>query len=264
MDSDLTIVWKALSDPTRRRILDLLRERNHSTGELAAEFDLSRYAIMKHLNVLVDAELVSVEREGRTRWNRLNVVPLQAIYERWLRPYEAEWAGSMLSLKRLAEEPQGEDTMPFEQTAGMQGLHIEQDIVIKATPERVFEVLTQQTTDWYGAPYVQRQNGIVMLEPEVGGRLYEEWGDRQGALLATVVMIDSPVELRLMGPLGIRGPVQGDIWFQLQPEGDATRLQLSHRVIGEVDAEVAHMYTVGWADLLDNRLRAIAEQGNAG
>ena len=106
-ERELERVWKALSDKSRRRILDLLRERPHTTGELAARFRTSRFAVMKHLAVLERAGLVLVERRGRQRWNYLNAAPIQQIYERWISPYQARWAASLLALKRSVESKKG-------------------------------------------------------------------------------------------------------------------------------------------------------------
>ncbi|MEQ9499358.1 MAG: metalloregulator ArsR/SmtB family transcription factor [Deltaproteobacteria bacterium] len=96
-------VWKALADPTRRALLDLLRAAPRTTGELCSEFDVTRFAIMKHLTVLEAAGLLIVERRGRERWNHLNPVPIQAIYRRWIKPFEATKADGLLRLKRVAE-----------------------------------------------------------------------------------------------------------------------------------------------------------------
>ena len=80
-------VFRALADPSRRRILDLLKRKPRTTGELAAEFgDIGRCAVMKHLGVLNDAGLVLYRREGRTRQNDLNPVPIREIYDRWMQP----------------------------------------------------------------------------------------------------------------------------------------------------------------------------------
>ena len=95
--------WRALSDPSRRRILDLLRQRPATTGELSESFDFSRFAVMKHLKVLEQAGLILVERRGRERYNHLNAVPIQAIYRRWIRPFEALPADRLLQLKALVE-----------------------------------------------------------------------------------------------------------------------------------------------------------------
>jgi DNA-binding transcriptional ArsR family regulator len=97
-------VFRALADPTRRGILDLLREAPRSTGEVCLAFPrLSRFGVMKHLRVLEQAGLVLVRREGRVRRNVLNVVPLQEVHERWLRPFEALWASRLLAIRRAAE-----------------------------------------------------------------------------------------------------------------------------------------------------------------
>ncbi len=96
-------VWKALADPTRRRILDLLRARPRTTGELADSFDTTRFAVMKHLVVLVDAGLVLVEWRGRERWNHLNSVPIRDLYRRWIRPFDARPADALLAIKKSAE-----------------------------------------------------------------------------------------------------------------------------------------------------------------
>lgn len=100
---DLEPVWRALSDPTRRAILDVLRDGPANTTALCTRFDhLSRHGVMKHLRVLEAADLMRVERSGRERINHLNVVPLQQIHERWLRPYEAVWANRLYRLSESA------------------------------------------------------------------------------------------------------------------------------------------------------------------
>lgn len=105
-------VWRALGDPTRRRILDLLRKSPRTTGELAEEFPVTRFAVMKHLAVLVEAGLVLVERRGRERFNHLNTVPIRAIYRRWIRPFERHSADRLLRLKERLEKPRTPSKTP--------------------------------------------------------------------------------------------------------------------------------------------------------
>lgn len=106
-------VWKALSDPTRRKVLDLLKGGARTTGDLATAFpSLSRFAVMKHLAVLEHARLILIERRGRERWNHLNPVPIRQIYERWISDYEGLWAGSLLKLKRHVEHPNERSVRP--------------------------------------------------------------------------------------------------------------------------------------------------------
>jgi DNA-binding transcriptional ArsR family regulator len=94
MADDQDRVWKALSDPTRRRILDLLNQSPRTTSDLSASFQLSRFAVMKHLAVLEEAGLISVRRSGRERWNHLNADPLSRIYSRWFSQNTA-WAPTL-------------------------------------------------------------------------------------------------------------------------------------------------------------------------
>jgi DNA-binding transcriptional ArsR family regulator len=98
-------VWKALSDPTRRAILDFLRDRTRSTTEIVEAFPhLSRFGVMKHLDVLRQAQLVHTREDGRMRVNSLNVVPIRQIYERWVGPFQELWSGDLLRIKEMAEE----------------------------------------------------------------------------------------------------------------------------------------------------------------
>lgn len=97
-------VWSALNDASRRQMLDLLRESSLTTNEIAEHFEFSRFAVMKHLKVLVNGGLVIVERRGRERLNHLNPVPLQSMYRRWIRPFDQVPADRLLRLKAIAEE----------------------------------------------------------------------------------------------------------------------------------------------------------------
>ncbi len=100
MPSDLNDVWKALSDPTRRAILDLLREGPKTTTAIVEAFPhLTRFGVMKHVDVLREAHLVSTREEGRQRINSLNAVPIQQIYERWVSRYEGFWADKLLGIQ---------------------------------------------------------------------------------------------------------------------------------------------------------------------
>ena len=104
MTNDHDAIWKALADPTRREILDLLRDGPKQTTEIVEQFpQLSRFGVMKHLDVLREAGLVNTRAEGRARINALNAAPLRAVIERWISKYEAYWVNSMLRIKEAAE-----------------------------------------------------------------------------------------------------------------------------------------------------------------
>lgn len=102
-DDDLDPVWRALANPHRRRILDLLRERPRTTGELAGALGESRFLVMQHLGLLREADLVVVEADGRRRINHLNPVPIQLIHERWVGKYQGDWAAALVGLKHTVE-----------------------------------------------------------------------------------------------------------------------------------------------------------------
>jgi DNA-binding transcriptional ArsR family regulator len=96
-------VFRAISDPTRRQILGLLRGRRYSVGELAGNFRSSRPAISKHLRILRTVGLVVMKSEGTAHICLLNAAPLRAV-DNWLRDYHELWGESLRSLKRYVEE----------------------------------------------------------------------------------------------------------------------------------------------------------------
>lgn len=107
---DLDQVWKALADPTRRAILDVLAEGPRTTGALVERFsDLCRTAVMKHLGLLEAAGLVVVRRAGRARWNHLNPMPIQRIHDRWVSRHVR---GVAAALSRLVEHVEGGAARP--------------------------------------------------------------------------------------------------------------------------------------------------------
>lgn len=102
---ELDPVWKALSDPTRRAMLDLLRDGPRTTTELVDAFPrLSRFGVMKHVEVLRKAGLVQTREDGRQRVNSLNAVPIRQIYERWVGPFQELWSSQLLGLKEAVEQ----------------------------------------------------------------------------------------------------------------------------------------------------------------
>ncbi|MFN0137074.1 MAG: ArsR/SmtB family transcription factor [Phycisphaerae bacterium] len=107
-------IWKALADPTRRRVLDLLARRPRTTGQLCEHFQpparggLCRTATMKHLGILQRAGLIVVRREGRVRWNRINPTPIQRVCDRWVSKHIQHLTDSFQRLKSHVESENGE------------------------------------------------------------------------------------------------------------------------------------------------------------
>ena len=106
MADDLDPVWKALSDPTRRSILDHLRRGSKTTTEIVDAFPaMTRHAVMKHIDALRGAGLINTREDGRRRINSINAVPIRRIYERWMGPFSELWSSTLLRIKDDAEGP---------------------------------------------------------------------------------------------------------------------------------------------------------------
>lgn len=97
-------VFAALSHSSRREMLDLVRDKpGLSVGELASNFDVTRIAVMNHIKVLEEAQLIISEKDGRSRRLYMNAVPIQVIYERWTDSFSAHWLDRMSLIKSVAE-----------------------------------------------------------------------------------------------------------------------------------------------------------------
>jgi DNA-binding transcriptional ArsR family regulator len=102
--SDPDPLFKALADPSRRKLLDLLHGNDGQTlGDLCKHLNMTRQAVTQHLGVLEAANLIATVRRGREKLHFLNPVPLQDIYERWIRKFEKPRLKALHDLKRLLE-----------------------------------------------------------------------------------------------------------------------------------------------------------------
>ena len=107
--SDLHSVFKALADPSRRFLLDLLYERDGRTlseleSELVATTSMTRFGVMKHLKVLEEADLVVTRRQGREKLHFLNPVPIRLIHDRWIDKYTERRVSALADLKKQLEK----------------------------------------------------------------------------------------------------------------------------------------------------------------
>ena len=101
---DTDLLFKALADPGRRKMLDVLRERDGQTlNQLCEHLDMTRQGVTQHLNLLEAANLIATLRRGREKLHFLNPVPLQQIYERWIAKFEKPRLRALATLKRRLE-----------------------------------------------------------------------------------------------------------------------------------------------------------------
>jgi uncharacterized protein YndB with AHSA1/START domain len=121
-------VFRALADPTRRRLLDeLFRDDGQTLSELEGRFRMTRFGVMKHLKQLEEAGLVVTKRRGREKLHFLNPVPIRLVHDRWVSKYAEPWAAGLSGLKSKLEE------RPMEKVF---------EIYIKTTPERLWVAIT--------------------------------------------------------------------------------------------------------------------------
>jgi DNA-binding transcriptional ArsR family regulator len=97
-------VFKALADPTRRFLLDMLYTRDGRTlTELESELEMTRFGVMKHLRILEDAGLITTRKEGREKRHFLNPVPIRLIHDRWIDKYTERRVSALIDLKHALE-----------------------------------------------------------------------------------------------------------------------------------------------------------------
>jgi DNA-binding transcriptional ArsR family regulator/uncharacterized protein YndB with AHSA1/START domain len=253
LEEDTAPLWRALADPTRRRILDMLRQGPLITGVIAAQFPVSRIAVMRHLEVLSEAGLVTSRKRGRERWHYLNAVPLQKLHRRWADPAAAGFASALLRLQDTVET-EGRPMEPIRPT-----VDVALDIEIAGPPGVVFAALTKDVGGWWGPPFVTARATSLAMDPRLGGLFTERWEDG-GQVIASVTGWAQDEHLALTGSFHM-GVGVGVAAFDLAESGAGTLLRFSFRAIGVVDAAVGEAMSRGWAELVQTRLKGLVETG---
>jgi uncharacterized protein YndB with AHSA1/START domain len=215
--ADEDLVFRALADPTRRRLLDtLFREDGRSLTELEAGLEMTRFGVMKHLRLLEEAGLVVTRRAGRQKLHFLNPVPIRLIHDRWIDKYTEPWAASLSDLKE-----QLEDTMEKVY-----------EIYIRTTPERLWEAITD--------PEIRRKynfGAAVNSKWTPGARI--EMGPSAGGLIGEgeVLEVDPPRRLvHTMVALWsdeVRNEGASRVTWEIEPIEDSCRLTVVHDQLRE-------------------------------
>jgi uncharacterized protein YndB with AHSA1/START domain/DNA-binding transcriptional ArsR family regulator len=139
-------VFKALADPTRRRLLDELFKQNGRTlSALEGLLPMTRFGVMKHLRVLEEAGLVTTLKRGREKFHFLNPVPIRLVHDRWVSKYAEPWAGTLSGLKTYLEDEAMETVKTVswaDGTAPVAAGTAVFEVFIKTTPERLWEAIT--------------------------------------------------------------------------------------------------------------------------
>jgi uncharacterized protein YndB with AHSA1/START domain/DNA-binding transcriptional ArsR family regulator len=240
-------VFRALADPTRRALLDRLRERNGQTlGELCGPLDMARQSATQHLGVLEAANLVTSVRRGREKLHYLNPVPLWDIQERWIGRFERPRLRALSAIRQRAEEDTVADRPSYVYVT-----------YIESTAERVWAALTDadltaqywghsNISDWNaGSPWVHRRADGSGID-DVAGTVLESDPPRRLAMT-----FDAPGDPPPGGP--------SRVTFDIEPFHEIVRLTVTHENLAGDQALEA--ISAGWPAVFAN-LKSLLETGH--
>ena len=242
MVAGMDLVFKALSDPTRRSLLDeLFREDGQTLGALQARLPMTRFGVMKHLKQLEAAGLLVTRRRGREKLHFLNPVPIRLVHDRWVSKYAEPWAAALSDLKTKLED-------------SMEKVF---EIYIKTTPERLWEAITDAelrsryhfgtwtTSDWTPG------SRFEMTAPGAPGLLGE--GEN--------LEVDRPRRLvqsmRALWGEDVKSEGSSRVTWEIEPVGDSCHLTVTHDQLR--DGANSQLYG-GWPMILSG-LKTLLETG---
>jgi uncharacterized protein YndB with AHSA1/START domain len=236
-------VFKALADPSRRKLLDALFKHDGQTlGALERRLPMTRFGVMKHLRVLEEARLVVTKRRGREKLHFLNPVPIRLVHDRWVSKYAEPWAATLSDLKRNLEEGTMEKVF---------------EIYIKTTPERLWEAITN--------PEMRKKYtfGMVVKSDWKPGSRYEGGSpNAPGPLLeGENLEVDPPRRLvqsfRALWGEDVKKEGTSRVTWAIEPIGDSCRLTVTHDQLREGAND--QLYG-GWPMILSG-LKTLLETG---
>jgi uncharacterized protein YndB with AHSA1/START domain/DNA-binding transcriptional ArsR family regulator len=245
--ADHGLVFKALADPTRRQLLDSLRQRNEQTlGQLCGQLDMARQSATQHLGVLAAANLVSTAWRGREKLHYLNPVPIHEIQERWIARFEHPRLRALSTLKRRAEESDMAEPPAFVYVT-----------YIESTPERAWHALTDAdlTGEYWG------HRNVSAWQP--GSRWEHQRTDGSGMVDVAGTVLEAEPPRRLVMTFGSPGDDQPDpasrVTFEIEPYQDIVRVTVTHEDLPDADAFEAA--SAGWPAVFAN-LKSLLETGH--
>ena len=244
-------VFRALADPSRRRLLDRLKMRNgQSLRELCAGLDMARQSVSKHLAILEAANLVTTVRQGREKLHYLNAAPIGDIAERWISQYDQARVQALADLKRALEGTK------------MERPEFVYTTYIRTTAERLWQALTDPVftsrywnvtiaSEWHvGATMSWTRNGITIADPEQVvleyapyRRLSYTWFTFTPAFESTEVSDELLTK--------VRQERRSKVTFEIEPLGEIVKLTVIHDGFDDGSA-VLERVSNGWPRVLSN------------
>jgi DNA-binding transcriptional ArsR family regulator/uncharacterized protein YndB with AHSA1/START domain len=259
--SHLDEVFRALADPSRRRLLDSLNERNGQTlRELCSGLAMARQSVSKHLDVLEAANLVATVRRGREKHHYLNAAPINEIAERWITHYEQHRVHALADLKRALEDT------PVDKPSFVYTTYIQ------TTPERLWQALTEpafterywaitvdsdwkpdSTMTWHTRGLTIAGPEQVVLESEPCRLLSYTWHTFTPEWAESLDLSDDARDRLAAEP-------RSKVTFEIEPLGDQVRLTVIHDDLAP-GGMTGSMISQGWPRVVAN-LKTLLETGD--
>jgi uncharacterized protein YndB with AHSA1/START domain len=241
-------VFKALADPSRRKLLDRLFKRDGQTlGELCERVSMTRFGVMKHLRVLEEAGLVVTRRAGREKLHYLNPVPIRLVHDRWVSKYAAPFAAALSQLKSRLEGTSMESKVQIYQ------------VFIRTTPEKLWQALTdgemtkhylfgetihsdwKRGSEWHStSPNGARDVEGTVLEADPSRRLVITWHPLYDPELSKE---------------------QSRVTYLIEKRGEVCKLTVTHE-LSEAPKTAKHVDEDGWTTILSG-LKTLLETGES-
>jgi uncharacterized protein YndB with AHSA1/START domain/DNA-binding transcriptional ArsR family regulator len=241
-------VFRALADPTRRALLDRLREQNgQALNDLSSPLRMTRQSATQHLDVLAAANLITTVRRGRAKLHYLNPVPLWEIERRWIGKFERPRLAALSAIKAQAEE----ETVTAERPSYVYVTYIQ------SSPERVWHALTDAdlTGQYWG------HSNVSGWAP--GDRWEHRRVDGSGIadVIGTIITSEPPRRLALTFDSPGEPPAGGPtvVTFEIEPYHEIVRLTVTHENLPDQDALEA--ISAGWPAVFAN-LKSLLETGH--
>ncbi len=248
------LVFKALADPSRRELLDLLYLKDgQSLTDLESHLPMTRFGVMKHLRILERAGLVVTRKNGRETLHYLNAVPIQMVYDRWVSKYSKGWSRSLTELKYDLEAVDMAEAKTAETTT-----HVF-EVYIKTTPEKLWEAITDGSMTekyYYNSRVVSNwKNGsdYKYLAPDdsvlVEGRVVE------CDPLRRLVTSFNPT----WNPEAVGKFPESTVTYEITQLGETCKLRLVHEGLTPGDPMTEGIFR-GWSEILSG-LKTLVETG---
>jgi uncharacterized protein YndB with AHSA1/START domain/DNA-binding transcriptional ArsR family regulator len=237
-------IFKALADPTRRQLLDGLRDKAGQTlTELEQGLRMTRFGVMKHLRVLEEAGLVVTRRDGRFKHHYLNALPIQEVADRWMAPYGKPLARFALDLKNTLEASHSMADKP----------DLVLETYIRTTPKALWDAIVNpdMTQQYY-------YGGRVQADLKIGGRFY--YLDPSGEMNLDGEIVEIVPEKKLVTTFKATWAAPDAqitrVMYEIEQLGEACKLTLTHYDAAKAKARAE----MGWPIILAG-LKTLLETG---